>query len=668
MKAIKIIILVGFIYIPCLYAQTDGKEFAKEFTKAEKYFPDVMTLKDFELDENAKKALSIYLQLLKADPHNANLNYRIGVCYLNSRNQQFSALSYLERAITSTSTYYNKTSATEKNAPVIAYKFLGDACLFTYKFDEAIKNYNTFLSKYKANNITVLDNVKRKIAMCNNAKELVAQPVNVKIENMGSAINTTYPDYSPIVSADENMIIFTSRRPGNVGDKTDEYGNYYENIYISEKKDNVWQKAENIGSPINTDGNEASVAFAPDGQQILIYRDDNGDGNLYSTSLSGDKWSKPVKLNENINTPYWETTGCISADGNTLYFASNRPGGYGGRDIYKSVKTIVDGDWGVPVNLGSTINTPYEDDAPFIHSDGITLYFSSNGHKTMGGFDVFSSIKTINDTTWSEPVNIGYPINTTDDDIYFMVSPDKTHAYYSSFRDEGMGEKDNYMLTFIDTPKCSPIIIYQGEVRDAYGAVIKNVEITVTDITTNELVGQYQSNSITGKYLFILTPGRNYSICYSAEGFMFCSVNKDMLDAKNYCEINNVVQLPSITVGSKIVLNNIFFDFDKTTLRPESKAELEKLFNFLTKYSNLKVEISGHTDSKGDASYNNALSENRAKVVVNYLTDKGIKPERMVAKGYGATNPAAPNENKDGTDNPEGRQLNRRTELKIIGM
>ena len=464
------------------------------------------------------------------------------------------------------------------------------------------------------------------------------------------------------------MIIFTSRRPGNVGDKTDEYGNYYENIYISEKKDNVWQKAENIGSPINTDGNEASVAFAPDGQQILIYRDDNGDGNLYSTSLSGDKWSKPVKLNENINTPYWETTGCISADGNTLYFASNRPGGYGGRDIYKSVKTIVDGDWGVPVNLGSTINTPYEDDAPFIHSDGITLYFSSNGHKTMGGFDVFSSIKTINDTTWSEPVNIGYPINTTDDDIYFMVSPDKTHAYYSSFRDEGMGEKDNYMLTFIDTPKCSPIIIYQGEVRDAYGAVIKNVEITVTDITTNELVGQYQSNSITGKYLFILTPGRNYSICYSAEGFMFCSVNKDMLDAKNYCEINNVVQLPSITVGSKIVLNNIFFDFDKTTLRPESKAELEKLFNFLTKYSNLKVEISGHTDSKGDASYNNALSENRAKVVVNYLTDKGIKPERMVAKGYGATNPAAPNENKDGTDNPEGRQLNRRTELKIIGM
>jgi outer membrane protein OmpA-like peptidoglycan-associated protein len=664
-------------------SQAVTKDFESKFTKAEQFFPDITSmggnkldgnskrslkgaLGGNELDENSKFALPIYLDLRKSDSLNSNLNYRIGVCYLNSRTQKYKAIPYLQQAVLSISAKYNSASPSERHAPTMAYIFLGDAFHFNYQFNQAIEAYKTFLSDNTTKDKKLIEMVNRKIEICNTAKELVASPINVKIENLGSAINTSYADYSPIVSADEAMMIFTSRRPGSTGGKLTESDNFYEDIYMSTQNDSVWSAAENIGPPVNTDDHESAVGIAVDGQLILIYKDDNGDGNIYSTLLRGDKWTVPLKLNSNINTKYWEPSAFISADGNTLYFTSNRPGGYGGRDIYKSVKTF-DGDWGEAINLGNTINTAYDEDAPFIHPDGVTLFFSSNGHKTMGGFDIFSSVSSGNNT-WSEPVNVGYPINSPDDDIYYVVSPNKTHAYYSSFKEGGKGEKDNYLITFVDAPKCTPIVIYKGIVRDPYGKPVKNLEITVTDIATAEIVGKYHSNSKTGKYLFILTPGKNYSICYSADDYLFCSVNKNLIDVKDYCQINEEVELPSITIGSKITLNNIFFDFDKSTLRSESDVELNKLLNFLNKYPKMVIEIIGNTDSKGMDEYNNKLSLERAQAVVNYITNKGIKQERITAKGYGSSKPDAPNENKDGSDNPAGRQINRRVELKIIGI
>ncbi|HSY76559.1 MAG TPA: OmpA family protein, partial [Bacteroidia bacterium] len=332
------------------------------------------------------------------------------------------------------------------------------------------------------------------------------------------------------------------------------------------------------------------------------------------------------------------------------------------RDLYTS-KLSPEGDWTKAVNMGSAINTPYDEDAPFIHPDGRTLYFSSNGHNTMGGFDIFTSLLS-DDGTWSEPLNVGYPINTPDDDIYYVVSPDGLKSYFTSFREDGFGEKDNYMATFLDK-KQTPLTLIKGLVNDESGNPAKDVIITVTDNVTEQVVGVYHANSKTGKFLFILVPGKNYNITYQAKDHLFYSENMEIPKESNYYEIDKAVALNPITVGSKIVLNNIFFDFDKATLRPLSNVELKNLLLLMKGNPNMKVEISGHTDSKGSEDYNQKLSEARAQSVVTRLIENGISADRMKAKGYGKTMPAAPNKNSNGTDNPEGRQLNRRVELKI---
>ncbi|HXB12103.1 MAG TPA: hypothetical protein VNZ45_08975, partial [Bacteroidia bacterium] len=373
------------------------------------------------------------------------------MCYLSSKRHRVEAIAYFNKAITAVSTNYSGSSYNEKNAPLIAYKFLGDAYHLNYQFDNAIDTYGKYISVMAEKNSTdkvLLAETNRKIEMCKTGKILVASPVKVKIEDLGLNVNSIYADYSPVISADQSSLFFTSRRNGSTGGLKDEEGNFLEDIYMTTKTKGGWSKAANIGAPINTSENEATVGISADGQTILIYKDDNGDGNIYSTSLDGDKWSKPVKLNENINTKYWEPSAFISADGNTLYFTSDRPGGYGGRDLYTSKQTPKN-DWGKAVNMGPEINTQYDEDAPFIHPDEKTLYFSSNGHNTMGGFDIFISMLS-DDTVWSEPINAGYPINTPDDDIYYVVSPDGLKAYFSSFREKGVGEKDIYMATYLD--------------------------------------------------------------------------------------------------------------------------------------------------------------------------------------------------------------------------
>jgi outer membrane protein OmpA-like peptidoglycan-associated protein len=657
MKA-KFLFFTLLISLTGLFAQ-HKTEFDEKFKKAEEVYQTMAF----------NHALLLYLDLYKLDSSNANVNYLVADCYLKARTGKAKAIPYLERALLSISANYKEGSPEERSAPILTYKLLGDAYHIHSEFDKAIKSYETYKSQlllYKSTDAVNLKEADRKIEMCTTAKELIASPVNVKIENMGKNINSIYADYSPVLTADQQTMVFTSRREGSTGGLRDEDHLFFEDIYISHFEKGTWLPAENIGPPINTNGNEATVGISPDGQEILIYKDDNGDGNIYSTTLHGDVWSTPVKLNANINSKYWEPSAFISADGHFIYFSSNRPGGYGGRDLYVSEKTEK-GDWGKAVNMGPLINTEFDEDAPFIHPDGITLFFSSNGHKTMGGFDIFSSTLSDDGTQWQAPVNVGYPINSPDDDIFYVVSPDKTKAYYSSFKEGGFGEKDNYMITFPDQKK-APLTLLSGIVKDPYGKVPQDIEITVTDNETGKIAGIYRPNSLSGKYSFILTPGKNYNISYEAEGSLFYSENRTIDKKTNYYEIYRAIHLPPIVVGSKVVLNNIFFDFEKASLRPISNVELRNMVRFLNKYPKLVVEISGYTDSKGTAEYNMRLSEQRANSVVEYLTDKGIDKDRLQAKGYGATSPAAPNQNVNGTDDPEGRQLNRRVEMKIVNI
>ncbi len=655
---IKILVASLCLSLASLFAQ-DKKDFDLKFEKA---YEGYKAGDYFE-------ALPMYLELYRSDTANANINYLVGACYLKARSGKANAVPFLERAQKSISPKYKEGSSKERSAPLLTYKLLGDAYHIHSKFDKAIQcyeNYRREILFYNKKDAENLKDANRKITMCTIAKKLVANPVRVKIENMSSSVNSPYADYSPVLTADQSTMIFTSRRSGSTGGQTYDGGRFYEDIYISHYADGAWSVAQNIGAPINTDGNEATVGLSPDGQEILIYKDDNGDGNIYSTTLNGDVWSTPVKLNSNINSKHWEPSAFISADGHAIYFASNRPGGFGGRDIYVSQKTEKD-EWGPAVNMGALINTEYDEDAPFIHPDGITLFFSSNGNKTMGGFDVMYSSLSDDGTKWLEPVNVGYPVNSPDDDIFYVVSPDKTTAYYSSFKEGGVGEKDNYKITFLDQKK-APLTVLKGIVKNADGKIPADIEITVTDNETEKVVGVYKSNSKTGRYLFILTPGKNYNISYQAEGFLFYSENRQIDKNTNYYEIYRAIELPPVIVGAKIVLNNIFFDFDKAILRPTSNVELRNILKLLTKYPKMVIEFAAYTDSKGTGAYNVKLSKERAEAVVNFLIDKGIDKARLVANSYGETMPAASNQNADGSDNPAGRQLNRRVELKILAI
>ena len=270
---------------------------------------------------NFFKALPMYLELYSYDTTNANVSYLVGACYLKARNGKANSIPYLEKASCFVSPEYKKDNVKEKNTPLLTYKLLGDAYHFHYKFDKAISNYEIYkqkLSQYKKRDDFNLKDAEREIEMCNTGKELMATPVRVKIENMGKALNSPYGDYSPVLTADQSVMIFTSRRKESTGGLTYEGGRYFEDIYISNNTGSGWSVAENIGKPINTDGNEATVGISPDGQEILIYKDDNGDGNIYSTTLNGDVWSAPVKLNSNINSKHWEPSAFISADVNCL--------------------------------------------------------------------------------------------------------------------------------------------------------------------------------------------------------------------------------------------------------------------------------------------------------------------------------------------------------------
>jgi outer membrane protein OmpA-like peptidoglycan-associated protein len=466
-------------------------------------------------------------------------------------------------------------------------------------------------------------------------------------------------------------------------------GQYYEDLYISYKANGQWTAPRNI-MEVNTDKHDACIALSPDGKQLFIYRDGRG-GDIYASTFDaiGNTWSKPQSLGDNVNTKYYEPSVSMTSDGNTIYFSSNRPGGLGGLDIYVSRKDNK-GNWGPATNLGAPVNTPRDDDAPFIHADGQTLYFSSRGHAGMGGYDIYRT--SFNETApkWAQPENLGYPINTAGEDSYFVLSADNKHGYYASAKEGGHGEKDIYLISMpkpkeltaaatrtIQATKASvtarPVEIKQvkvemntnttilkGHIIDAFTKQALEAGIVLTNNENAEVITEQKSDT-TGFYLTVMPSGKNYRFVAEKDGYLFHSENYEIPPSKGYQEIVLNVELKRISVGSRIILRNIFFDFDQATLKKESTAELRNLLEIMTELPTLKIEISGHTDSKGSTDYNKKLSERRAKAVVDYLIAKGVAPERFTHKGFGMERPLVSN------DDEEGRALNRRTEFLITG-
>jgi outer membrane protein OmpA-like peptidoglycan-associated protein len=627
-----------------------------------------------------KAALEFYYRAQNFNPNNADLNYKIGFSLLNSPAGKNAALPYLQKAI----------KLKPDVAPDIQY-LLGRAYQLDMQWDNALTAYMAYLpalnKKANDNRMLIID-LNKKIDECKTGKDLVSHPERVFIDNLGCVVNSKYPDYGVLISADENMMIFTSRKDNSTGGKMDDFGGFFEDLYVSYFNNGAWSAPVNMGRPINTEDHDATAGLSPDGQTLYIYRSGRGDGgDLYECHQDGALWTKPEHMGKNINTSYHESTVSLSYDGKRLYFVSDKPGGLGDRDIYYC-DLDAKGKWGPPINVGAPINTMYAEEGVFIHPDGKTMYFSSQGHKTMGGFDIFKS--TLVDGKWTEPVNLGYPINNPDDDVFFVISGSGRHGYYASLKGDGCGEKDILKITFLGPEKpfalnaednllagvtapikervvaprmeikSAALTILKGVITDALTGKPLEATIDLIDNQRNEIIASFKSNSATGKYLVSLPAGKNYGISVRADKYLFHSENFDIPNAAAFQEVTKDIALNNLSVGTKIVLRNIFFDFDKSTLRPESTNELERLTKLLNDVPTLKIEISGHTDNKGAADYNQRLSESRAKAVVDYLVGKGIAADRLQFKGYGLTQPIA------GNDTDEGRQLNRRTEFKVL--
>ena len=636
-----------------------------------------------------RMSLTQYLMAYDYNQHNPELNYKIGACYLYST-EKAKAIGFLEKAY--------------KAEPAVAsdiFYLLGWGNQLNYQFEDAISYYRKYIvqqpnsSGKKGKNDKSLD-VEKKIRECEDGILLIKSPIRVFIDNLGPAINSKYPDYGPVITTDESLLIFTSRREGSTDGELDPNDMlYYEDLYISYNDDKKgWTETINMRS-LNTEGHDASVGLSPDGQILYTYKG-VPDGTLFESKLDGDSWTKAKEMNNNINTKFHETSASISYDGRKLYFVSDRTkdefgnATMGGKDIFYCERQD-NGKWGNSKNIGAPINTKYDEEGVFMHPDGVTMYFCSKRDGSMGGYDIFYS-ENDGAGNWSTPVNIGYPVNTPDDDVFFVVAGNARYAYYSSAREDGYGLQDIYRITFLGPEKMLVmgtedmliassnatiqqkveqeivevkkvrLTILKGTITDALSELPIEATIEIVDNEKDELITTLTSNSKTGKYLVSLPSGKNYGIAVKADGYLFYSENIDIPAATAYQEITKDVVLSKVGIGSKIVLKNIFFDYSKSTLRETSFPELSRLVTLLESYPKMTIEIGGHTDNHGGLKFNTDLSEARAKSVVDYLVDKGISATRLAYKGYAYLQPIATN------DTDEGRQQNRRVEFKVVSI
>ncbi len=470
-----------------LYSQSvSQKEIDKQLNDAALYFDS----RDY------LNAIKEYKVVLKTNRKNETANLNSLICKLRMNYQVDSVIEH---------TGYIKNA----KLPEAMY-YLGVVNHKLKKFDLAIDYFNKYKNTSEQRRKISDEETNRMIEICKNAKSEMSHPHRSIIYNMGKGINSPYPDYVPVIKSDERLMYFTSQREGSSSNMKDINGNYNEDVYVSYNKDGVWSSPQNVGAPINTDKHDACVALSPDGDRMIVYRasPDFLTGDLYVTRLTSDGvWSSPQKYGTEINSQFIETSAWFGNDTNEIYFSSNRPGGYGGKDIYR-IKKLPNNKWGLPYNLGTEINTKYDEDDPYMHYDGVTLFFSSKGHNTIGEYDIFKTTLSAETNQFSKAESLGYPINTVNSDRFFVVSGDGKHGYYSSVKEDSKGSSDIYL---IDTR------FGDNDFLVKHGIVYKNdlegkAKITLIDVETKQVAGIYNSNSKTGKFVLVLNPLKSYKI------------------------------------------------------------------------------------------------------------------------------------------------------------
>ncbi len=505
-----------------------------------------------------------------------------------------------------------------------------------------------------------LSQVKVLLDRCDFALYSIDHPVPFSPVNMGSQINSTFDEYINAVTLDNDELYLTV---GTRADSQNADEIRREDFYLSRSREGTWAQREPLGSPMNTPENEGAMFISPDGRYLLFSACNKTDGygscDIYISFRKNDHWGEPENIGPTINSAYWETQPCLGSDGRTLFFVSNRPGGKGGSDIWFSIY-LQQERWSIPMNAGDSVNTEEDEMSPFIHPDNQSLYFSSKGHIGMGGYDLFLSRKD-EAGNWTRPENLGYPINTTADEINLVVEASGTIGYISSDIPGGFGGIDIYSFELHPGIRPNQVTYMKGLVMDADTRRPVRAEFDLSDLETGATVIESFSDPETGAFLLSLPTDRDYALHVTAEGYAFHSEHIALRGIQTILDpfLINISLLP-IKPDQVVVMNNIFFETDQYVLKNESVAELTKLIGFLNKNKGVSIEIRGHTDQTGTREYNDQLSLLRARSVYQYLVDHGIDSRRLQYHGYGFSLPVAAN------DTEEGRRLNRRTEFRIL--
>ena len=701
--------------------------------------------------DNYEKALPILLEMHDLQPNNANTKFSIGICYMNSKFEKTKAIPFLEEAQNDLNPFYESGMASEKKAPLEVLKMLGQAYHQNYQFDLAIDKLQFYRQFLDDKNLVEIREINRLLRISEFGLQAYNNPNNFKITAIDD-LNTEFPEYRPKLNAEENLMFFTSRRSDGSNAVKDEEGNYYEDIYMSVKDHGIWTDPVLVQDKINTQGHDACLYLSPDAQLMYVYRfntEGDVDGGIYQVKKEGDSWGELELLDASINSKFWETDASLDTYGNIIFFTSDRDGGYGGRDIWM-MKRLPNGEWAEAQNLGENINTVYDEEGPYLHPDGKTLYFSSEGHQTMGGQDFLMA--TMNeDGTFSQPINMGYPTNTVDNDLFFFPSVSGTKAYFSSYRQGGKGDQDIYVMNLVEEEE-KDLAVYKGVVRDTSGQVVKDLVISIFEESSEEKYGVYRPNVITGRFLFILQAGHDYEILYQLGKLSttdYVNVPEDTEGVIDYTKVVTV-NTDTITISAGKVVDGdivsiamlddelanigvesislddqstepevtstkpevtptkpevtptepevtstepevtttepevtptepensapitpsnlpvLYFVYESASLIEASEKDLDRVYNYMLKNPSAKLNIIGHTDSRGEPDLNKLLSKIRANSIKNKLNAKGVAWSRMTTNGMGESKPVADNTNSDGSDNPKGRQQNRRVEFELF--
>jgi len=652
----RLLFILGFLFLILTPAFPQGNLPPGAYTstnkKAIKYFEEGKKNYEVRKDAEAEKFLWKAINEDKAfvEPH-------IALAYLYmEQNKKEGAITHFKAALALNAKFFPR-----------CYYDLALAHLLSGQYEEAQKNLEIF-TKLERINPTTKEQALEFLKSAKFAAVAVKNPKPFNPVNLGKGVNSPDYEYFPSITADGNTLIFT-RNYRKLGQDAQE------DFYVSQKVNNVWQSAMPIDE-INSPGNEGAPSISADGQYMFYascvnmfgnYGDETRKGygscDIFFAQQNNGKWTKPMNIGPPINTANWETQPSFSSDGKSLYFIRGivTREGIKDQDIYMS-EIGADGKFGTPVKLGSNINTDGIEESVYIHPDNQTLYFTSDGHtETMGGLDIYLS-KRQADGNWGPAVNLGYPINTFNDENSLLVDPSGQIAYFASDREGGVGGLDLYGFELPADVRPTPITFMKGKVFDKNTKAPLDANVEVIDLETQKTVVRSFSNA-KGEFLSVLTAGKNYLVNVNREKYLFYSDNFSLKNVQADFNKPFILEIPlqPIDTGVAIELKNIFFDVDKFDLKPESKAECEKLVNFLKTNAKLRIEISGHTDSDGNKKANQVLSQNRAKAVLDYCVNAGIVATRLTFKGYGDSKPKVPN------TSAENKAKNRRTEIKIIG-